>query len=98
MSKNPNGQTWYKQVRNVLIVCTTFLPRACIRLYQWTVSPDHSHLGKKMYPHGYCKYYPTCSQYTYEALGKYGLVRGLGKGTYRILRCNPWSEGGVDLP
>ncbi len=51
-----------------------------------------------MYPHGYCKFYPSCSQYTYDALGKYGLIRGLGKGAYRILRCNPWTEGGVDVP
>jgi len=98
MSKIHPGKIWYLQARSVLISFTTFLPRKLVRLYQWTVSPDHSYLGKKMYPHGYCRFHPSCSQYMHDALGKYGLLRGLGKGTYRILRCNPWSEGGVDVP
>jgi len=43
-----------------------------------------------------CRYYPTCSQYAKEAVEKYGLFRGLLKGAYRILRCNPFSKGGYD--
>ena len=47
-------------------------------------------------PAGTCKYHPSCSQYALDALRKYGLVRGSLKAGWRILRCNPWSRGGVD--
>lgn len=43
-----------------------------------------------------CKYYPTCSEYTKQAIGKYGCIKGLCLGFYRILRCNPFSKGGYD--
>lgn len=43
-----------------------------------------------------CKFYPTCSEYTKQAIEKYGAVKGLIKGFYRILRCNPFSKGGYD--
>jgi hypothetical protein len=65
-----------------------------IRLYQKTISPDHGPLsGGKQHV---CRYHPTCSQYTYEAVSKYGVIKGLGKGSWRILRCNPFSKGGND--
>jgi conserved hypothetical protein YidD len=47
-------------------------------------------------PKGQCKYHPTCSQYAIDALRKDGLVIGSGKAAWRLLRCNPWSRGGVD--
>ena len=43
-----------------------------------------------------CKYYPTCSQYMKQAVTKYGVIKGGIKGTWRILRCNPFSKGGYD--
>lgn len=43
-----------------------------------------------------CKYYPTCSEYTKQAIEKYGVIRGSIKGLKRILRCNPFSKGGYD--
>jgi uncharacterized protein len=43
-----------------------------------------------------CKYHPSCSQYAIDALRKYGLVHGSFKAGWRLLRCNPWSHGGVD--
>ena len=43
-----------------------------------------------------CKYYPTCSEYTKQAIEKYGSVKGLYIGFKRILRCNPFSKGGYD--
>ena len=43
-----------------------------------------------------CKYHPSCSQYALDALRRYGLIRGAMLAGWRILRCNPWSEGGVD--
>lgn len=45
-----------------------------------------------------CKYYPTCSEYAILAIRKYGPVKGSIKGAWRILRCNPFSRGGVDEP
>lgn len=65
-----------------------------IRLYQKTFSPDHGILaGLSLYG---CRYYPTCSEYTIRAVDQFGVARGLVLGTWRILRCNPWSHGGVD--
>lgn len=73
------------------------LAQALIRLYQKTLSPDHSWLRHR-YPGGFCRYTPSCSDYTHSALGKYGLIKGSIKGLYRVIRCNPWSKGGIDLP
>lgn len=43
-----------------------------------------------------CKYYPTCSEYTKQAIQKYGVIKGCWIGILRILRCNPFSKGGYD--
>lgn len=43
-----------------------------------------------------CKYYPSCSEYTKQAIEKYGLLKGGLLGIYRIIRCNPFSKGGYD--
>lgn len=45
----------------------------------------------------YCRMIPTCSEYTYEAVEKYGVIRGIYLGGKRILKCNPWGKGGIDL-
>ncbi len=58
-----------------------------IKAYQWTLSPL---LGSA------CRFYPSCSHYTYEAVERYGLMRGGWMGLKRLLRCNPWFEGGYD--
>ena len=47
--------------------------------------------------HYHCKFYPTCSEYTIEAVNKYGTIKGLFLGIKRILKCNPFSKGGIDL-
>jgi putative membrane protein insertion efficiency factor len=60
---------------------------APIRVYQRVVSP--------MFPRR-CKYHPTCSQYAVDAIREWGAVRGLVLAGWRLLRCNPWSHGGVD--
>ena len=43
-----------------------------------------------------CRFYPTCSQYTYEAIDNYGTIKGLFSGIGRIMRCHPLSKGGYD--
>jgi len=58
-----------------------------IRMYQVTIS--------RALPSS-CRYTPTCSQYTSEAISRYGIFKGIWMGTQRILRCNPWHEGGYD--
>jgi len=72
-----------------------FVVSSLIKLYQKTLSLDHGPL-RKFFTHGYCKFHPTCSQYTYEAVNEYGVIIGLIKGAWRVLRCNPWNEGGYD--
>lgn len=44
-----------------------------------------------------CKFYPTCSGYAMTALRRYGFVRGMLLSVWRLLRCNPWSQGGLDF-
>ena len=61
---------------------------APIRLYQRLVAP--------FLPTNTCKYHPSCSQYALDALHTHGLVKGSAKAAWRLLRCNPWSHGGVD--
>jgi len=61
----------------------------CVRFYQKFISP--------LTP-GSCRYYPTCSNYTIMAVEKYGVWKGLLKSFWRVLRCNPFSRGGVDYP
>jgi putative membrane protein insertion efficiency factor len=47
-------------------------------------------------PPGTCKYHPSCSQYALDAFREHGLGRGSVLAVWRLLRCNPWSHGGVD--
>lgn len=73
----------------------SYLSIKMIRLYQKTISFDHGIL-KRLYPNGFCRFYPSCSEYAAQAIHKKGLTRGTALIGYRLLRCNPWSKGGVD--
>ncbi|MFH1029808.1 MAG: membrane protein insertion efficiency factor YidD [bacterium] len=66
-----------------------------IKIYQKTLSFDHG-IFKYLFPHGYCKFHPTCSEYAYQAIEKYGVIKGGLKSLWRVLRCNPWNKGGYD--
>lgn len=66
-----------------------------IRLYQKTLSPDHGWLRVR-YPYGCCIYQPTCSQYAYDAIEKYGIIKGVWMGIKRVARCNPFNQPGKD--
>lgn len=63
------------------------IARLLVRGYQKFISP--------LFPPR-CKYYPTCSHYALDALEKHGFIKGSILAVWRILRCNPWSRGGVD--
>lgn len=64
-----------------------YLALLLIRLYQKTISPV---LGV------HCRFYPTCSAYTREAIEKYGFLEGVWLGVRRLLRCHPLHRGGID--
>ena len=66
-----------------------------IRFYQRTLSFDHGPLAR-VFPFWGCRYHPSCSQYTYEAIDKYGLTKGSYLGLKRLLRCHPFARGGHD--
>ena len=61
---------------------------ALIRFYQKYISP--------MKRGGSCKYIPTCSEYARQAIEKHGALKGSVLAVWRILRCNPFSAGGID--
>lgn len=62
----------------------------CIKAYQKFISPFFQYKGI------HCKYYPTCSEYTKQAIEKYGVIKGCFLGAKRIIKCNPFSKGGYD--
>lgn len=66
-----------------------------IKFYQRIFSPDHG-VFKEAFPFGFCRFKPTCSEYTYGCIEKFGLIKGGSMGFWRILRCNPFSRGGYD--
>ncbi|MEW6718618.1 MAG: membrane protein insertion efficiency factor YidD [Chloroflexota bacterium] len=70
----------------------TNLPRlvvlALIRVYQLTLS--------RVFPINTCRFYPSCSHYGYQAIYKYGVIKGGYLASWRVLRCNPFSQGGYD--
>jgi putative membrane protein insertion efficiency factor len=65
-----------------------------IRLYQRTLSLDHGILGKILPNYRGCKFTPTCSDYTYQAIEKYGVFKGVPMGIKRLSRCTPWAQAG----
>ena len=65
-----------------------------IKIYQKTLSFDHGWLQSNFYG---CRFYPTCSDYTYQAIEKYGVIKGSWLGIKRISKCHPFHKGGVDL-
>ncbi len=65
-----------------------FICLGLIRFYQMTIS--------KMLPANTCRFYPSCSHYSYQAIYKYGALRGIPMAVWRVLRCNPFNPGGFD--
>jgi uncharacterized protein len=65
-----------------------YLGIALVLVWRWTFG--------SLTPAGSCKYHPSCSQYAIDAFRRHGLAKGTVLATWRLLRCNPWSHGGVD--
>ncbi|HST55619.1 MAG TPA: membrane protein insertion efficiency factor YidD [Solirubrobacteraceae bacterium] len=72
---------------NALARCARAVVLAPIVFYQRVLSPA---LPRR------CRYEPTCSRYAVQAVGRYGILKGLVLAGWRLLRCNPWSHGGYD--
>lgn len=66
-----------------------------LRFYQKILSFDHGIL-KVFFPHGFCRFRPTCSEYAIQAIEKKGIIKGGIMASWRVLRCNPWNKGGYD--
>jgi len=66
-----------------------FLILTLIKDYQEIISPFLGH---------HCRFYPSCSQYSRLTIEKHGIAKGLILSFWRLLRCGPWSKGGIDIP
>jgi len=67
-----------------------------IRFYQKYLSFDSGVLKMLFLTDKACRFKPSCSDYTYQAIKKYGIISGGWKGLKRIIKCNPWNKGGDD--
>jgi len=66
-----------------------------LKVYQKTISFDHG-LLKIFFPNGYCRFRPTCSDYAISAIEEYGVLKGGARALWRVMRCNPFNDGGWD--
>jgi uncharacterized protein len=82
-------------MKNFLTFYPRYLAIIIIKIYQRTLSFDHG-LFKHLFPYGYCRFKPTCSEYAIAAIEKYGIFKGGFKAMWRVMRCNPWNKGGWD--
>lgn len=76
-----------KNAMSFLILLPRNVAVVLLRSYRAVISPLYGNV---------CRYYPSCSAYTLQAIQQYGLVRGSWLGVRRIARCHPWAEGGID--
>ena len=65
----------------------TFILIKLIKIYRYLISPWFGHS---------CRYLPTCSEYSIDALKEFGFIKGIYLSSKRILSCHPWSKGGLD--
>ncbi|HLC44936.1 MAG TPA: membrane protein insertion efficiency factor YidD [Patescibacteria group bacterium] len=66
-----------------------------LTVYQKTISPDHGWF-QSFFPYGYCRFSPSCSEYSFQAIEKLGLYKGVSASVLRILACNPFSTPRAD--
>jgi uncharacterized protein len=82
-----NPSRWWARTPSQISRLAGIVVSAPIVAYQRVISPG---LPRR------CRYEPTCSRYATQAIGEYGILRGLVLAVWRLLRCNPWSRGGYD--
>lgn len=91
INEHDHDETSDQRVRDIPLKLRN-IPRigllALVRLYQMTLS--------KALPPNTCRFYPTCSRYGYQAIYKYGVIKGGIMAVWRVLRCNPFNPGGYD--
>ncbi|NIP44553.1 MAG: membrane protein insertion efficiency factor YidD [Gammaproteobacteria bacterium] len=91
IDEHDHGENSDQRVRDIPLKLRN-IPRigllAVVRLYQMTLS--------KALPPNTCRFYPTCSRYGYQAIYKYGVIKGGIMAVWRVLRCNPFNPGGYD--
>jgi len=85
---HPNDEPNLRDLPLTFFNLPRFVLLAIIRAYQVTFS--------KMLPADTCRFYPTCSHYGYQAIHKYGAIKGSLMAVWRVLRCNPFNPGGFD--
>lgn len=88
---------WIKSLKNKLKKVLNIPKKIELQLikgYQKTLSLDHGLLGKIYINHRTCKFTPTCSEYGYEVVEKYGVLKGTYLAVKRIIKCNPWAIPG----
>lgn len=66
-----------------------------IAIYQKTLSPDHG-WGRHLYPFGFCRFHPSCSEYAILGVEKFGVVVGLALSARRFIKCNPFTRPAFD--
>ena len=75
-----------------------YLIMGLIKVYQFLFSFDHGIPGKLFPGRRVCRFYPSCSEYGYEAVKKYGAIKGSWMAVKRVVRCGPWTEFGTEDP
>jgi putative membrane protein insertion efficiency factor len=76
-----------RRVLDAVVAAVDWALVGLIRVYQYAISPM---FGQR------CKYYPSCSNYAIGAIREHGPLKGIGLASWRLLRCNPFSNGGYD--
>ncbi len=88
LMKTMNAEPRLRDLPLTVVVFPRIVLLALIRLYQMTFS--------KALPPNTCRFFPSCSHYGYQAIYKYGVIKGTGLAIWRVLRCNPFNPGGFD--
>lgn len=85
---------WHNGKTTILFALINFPRRiflGLIALYQSTLSPDHGPL-RHLYPYGYCRHHPTCSEFGRQVITQHGVILGMPRLMRRVVSCHPWKK------